>query len=414
MTAKILFIEDEPLTLDMGTRLLEAKGGYIVLTAKDGVEGFEMIRAHRPDLVLCDIQMPRMKGTELLEKLRAELPDLANMPFLFMTAYVEDDNVKAGYRLGADDYITKPVDWDNVVVRVDARLRQVQRMEVLATKEHDRIHRTFLAHVPKSLQVPLDRISSIADVLRLSGRAGGPKNSTPLGPEALALVDEVGDLSQGLSIDFADLIFLADASGRGVQLNDHTTNIAREIVTVAKWAAGTKPALGRQIEIATEIQAGLPDVILDLHLMRHTLNHLLTNAIAFSPDHGQITVRAYVADPRLVLPPSVTSTGPEIGDRASFVPGLVIDIVDQGPGIQAAEVKRAFRPFDELARNGRLDEAAEQVTGIGLALARASVLAHGGILELLAGDGGTGCCARIVLPARRVVAPAEPAAAVAG
>jgi DNA-binding NarL/FixJ family response regulator len=122
---RIVCVEDDQET---ATLLAEAltELGYAVESARDGETGLAKILAQRPDIVLCDVRMPRMSGFELLEKVRAAGPAFARLPFVFLTALDDRENELAGRRLGADDYLTKPVDFELLGVVVDNRLRRVE------------------------------------------------------------------------------------------------------------------------------------------------------------------------------------------------------------------------------------------------------------------------------------------------
>lgn len=125
--AKLLCIEDDAELLEIITEEL-ADAGHTVLQAADGCVGLEMILKHNPDLVISDISMPGMNGYVLLKTLRNNHPDFAEMPFIFLSALADRDHVIDGLDLGADDYLTKPIDYEMLAVRVDSRLRQSDRM----------------------------------------------------------------------------------------------------------------------------------------------------------------------------------------------------------------------------------------------------------------------------------------------
>ena len=111
MSAKILYVEDEDLVRDLVLEELSDEG-YQTIEADNGKAGLKAILEENPDLVLCDIGMPEMDGHALLVELRTNHPDLASMPFIFMTALADPQQVLAGKRLGADDYLTKPINFD--------------------------------------------------------------------------------------------------------------------------------------------------------------------------------------------------------------------------------------------------------------------------------------------------------------
>lgn len=132
--ALILCAEDhEALRIDICDELREA--GYAVLEAADGDETLRQIDIALPDLILCDINMPGRNGYEVLTEIRTHRPDLADTPLIFLTALSESHEVVEGKRLGADDYLVKPIDFDLLLATVDARLRQVSRMRVKSNSE---------------------------------------------------------------------------------------------------------------------------------------------------------------------------------------------------------------------------------------------------------------------------------------
>jgi DNA-binding NarL/FixJ family response regulator len=127
---KILCIEDDRETAALiAEELLDR--GYDVTVAHDGREGLAAILRLMPDLVLSDISMPAMSGFELLERLTALAPRFSYMPFVFLTALTDRDNELKGRQLGADDYVTKPIDFDLLDTIIAARLKAVARAGLL-------------------------------------------------------------------------------------------------------------------------------------------------------------------------------------------------------------------------------------------------------------------------------------------
>jgi DNA-binding NarL/FixJ family response regulator len=127
---KILCIEDDRETAALiAEELLDR--GYDVTVAHDGREGLAAILRIMPDLVLSDVSMPAMSGFELLERLTALAPRFSYMPFVFLTALTDRDNELKGRLLGADDYVTKPIDFDLLVTIIAARLKAVARAGLL-------------------------------------------------------------------------------------------------------------------------------------------------------------------------------------------------------------------------------------------------------------------------------------------
>jgi two-component system alkaline phosphatase synthesis response regulator PhoP len=121
---RILVVDDEANIIDLVKLYLEREG-FKVESASDGVTAFEKIRADEPDLVVLDIMLPEMDGFEVCRQTRA----LSEVPIIMLTARDEDFDKIVGLELGADDYMTKPFNPRELVARVKAILRRVDRVE---------------------------------------------------------------------------------------------------------------------------------------------------------------------------------------------------------------------------------------------------------------------------------------------
>jgi DNA-binding response OmpR family regulator len=119
---RIVLVEDERDMADLvATRL--RREGYKVDVAHDGFEGLSLIRSEPPDLVLLDIMLPGMPGTEIAAKLR-DNPRTMSVPIIMLTAKSEESDIVVGLKFGADDYVTKPFSMSVLVARIDALLRR--------------------------------------------------------------------------------------------------------------------------------------------------------------------------------------------------------------------------------------------------------------------------------------------------
>jgi DNA-binding NarL/FixJ family response regulator len=126
---KILCIDDDRETAALIAEELVDRG-FELIVAHDGRVGFMAILQNMPDLVLCDINLPIMSGFEVLERLSALAPRLGHIPFVFLTALTDRENELKGRQLGADDYVTKPIDFDILGTIINARLVAVARTEM--------------------------------------------------------------------------------------------------------------------------------------------------------------------------------------------------------------------------------------------------------------------------------------------
>jgi len=121
---RILIIEDEPEMRRNITKLLRFHD-YEPIEAENGRVGVARAQSEKPDLVLCDVMMPELDGHGVLQTLQQD-DDLALVPFIFLTAKGEKDDLRSGMNLGADDYLTKPVPNADLIRAIEARLRRSQ------------------------------------------------------------------------------------------------------------------------------------------------------------------------------------------------------------------------------------------------------------------------------------------------
>src|SRR5437868_3028241 len=119
---RILVIEDHLPMRENLVLMLEMEG-FSVVSAEDGLSGIEMARRRLPDVILCDVMMPGLDGYGVLAALRAD-PDMATIPFIFLTAKGEKVDQRAGMNMGADDYLVKPVAKEEVLAAIRARLQR--------------------------------------------------------------------------------------------------------------------------------------------------------------------------------------------------------------------------------------------------------------------------------------------------
>jgi DNA-binding response OmpR family regulator len=118
---RILVVDDEARIVNFLTTKLKASG-YEVLTAGDGAKGLEQAQAQEPDLIVLDLLMPRMNGLEMLKELRS----FSTVPVIILTAKGSDADRIKGLQLGADDYLPKPFNPDELVARIEAIRRRLQ------------------------------------------------------------------------------------------------------------------------------------------------------------------------------------------------------------------------------------------------------------------------------------------------
>lgn len=153
---KILVIEDEDNIRENIQELLEAKG-YIVHSASNGKQGVLEAIDFRPHLILCDIMMPKMDGFKVLEYIR-KTSTIQNVPFIFLTAKIDRQDIRQGMELGADDYLTKPFTTKDLINAIEARLKKQQKIIGDYTKVKHELDTTVFATYYHEFNTPLHGI----------------------------------------------------------------------------------------------------------------------------------------------------------------------------------------------------------------------------------------------------------------
>ena len=145
--ATILVVDDEIAVLNAIAEILRMEG-FQVFTATDGLEGLDVLETHTPDLIITDIMMPRMNGYQLHQRV-SNNPEWVWIPFLFLSAKGEEEDIRFGKELGVDDYLKKPIEPEDLIAAVIGRLK---RFEILA--EERRIEKENVKE--KQVEVVLD------------------------------------------------------------------------------------------------------------------------------------------------------------------------------------------------------------------------------------------------------------------
>ena len=160
----ILIIDDEPALL-MGLAAKIKRHGYSVVTATDGSDGLQKAKQAPPDLIISDVMMPPPNGFELRRLMSLE-PQLASIPFIFLTARSGVEDRVSGLKEGADDYITKPFETEELFARIEAVLRRVQtgqargreEMRAVALQDMEKLKHEILQNFHHELRTPLTNI----------------------------------------------------------------------------------------------------------------------------------------------------------------------------------------------------------------------------------------------------------------
>lgn len=349
MADLILVVEDHDDTRASLALTLEM-AGYDVKVASDGLQAIRVLQEMLPDLILADIMMPHLDGYGLFDRVQCA-PDYAKIPFIFLTAKGDVEDIRLGRRLGADDYLVKPVERDDVLAAVEGKLRRSRALHAATRADVQRLKKQIIGVVSHELRTPLTYIVGYGELLQKTLEYGSP--------------EQFAEFLRGLQVGTDRLRRLIDDL---VLLFELEAGLAQDVFQrfrqpTAAWLEALRALGDEYADLATQrqvrVQFLLPDnpPVLTTYVpfLRIAVEHLLRNGINFSPPQSVVTVSARAADS-----------------------WLEVAVTDQGPGIPAAELARIFEPFYQVGR----EEQEQQGLGIGLAIVQRCAELHNGTVEV--------------------------------
>jgi signal transduction histidine kinase len=345
--ASILVIEDNA---DLNLALCEILGsyGYRIRSAANGFEALDSIRAEKPDVILCDIMMPGMDGYTLLRHTRSDLA-LRTLPFIFLTARTSTADQRRAKEIGVEDYLTKPVDSNDLVAAIENALRRRKIMKEETQQRMDELRARIVGILQHEFRTPLTFVLGYAELLQ-SATSGLPENDE-LQMSAAAILDGGRRLERLIE----NFLLLAEVQDRILMPQDMTRINALDLwIEIAEAMHMQARDAGLDIQLSND-NADLC-VSGDLDLLREALRRLMDNAIRYRrPASKHIWI-------------SVDTATTYVGFR----------IVDEGLGMDSARLQEFAVPFEQPERDKRTSTGA----GLGLALVTHVARLHGGSLQI--------------------------------
>lgn len=354
LAARILVVDDEPRNVQLLQDLLESRG-YIVWTAVDGEQGLAVARERSPDVILLDVMMPRLNGFDVCRRLKAD-QCTAMIPVLLVTSLDAREDRLAGIGAGANDFITKPIDTGDLLLRVrnavtTKRLHDEVTSQFRKLQELEAARDTLTHMIVHDLRSPLTGLQGYLDLLRVAVAAGSDSEVLEFARDAHALAGHLKEMiSQVLDVS---------------RLESGDMPLSREDTDLVNLLPGVVSSLGpppNGIDVVYET-ADQPFVVAcDRDVMRRVVANLVGNAFKFTPRRGEV----------------------RIGLEASN--GVVrLTVSDNGPGVEPEHRNAIFEKFGQ-APLGRLGKA--RSTGLGLTFCKLAVEGHGGRIGVESRDGG--------------------------
>ncbi len=343
---KILVIDDEDDYRSMIAVTLTMMG-YHVIEASNGLNGLAAVKAHHPDLVLCDINMPEMDGYTLLGTLKED-PECAAIPFIFLTGNTAKTEMRQGMQLGADDYLTKPFTSDELITAIKTRLVRKKSLQEYYENQFEDIKTSIVRSLPHEFRTPLHAILGYAQILQ-------EETDLPLGE-----VKEIGAMlhksAQRLHHLLENLILLGELQ---FLMNDQKaiTTLRMEAITSLREVirSATKEEAGAQ-KRSDSIDIQVKDSVVQIsstHLTK-IIEEITNNALKFSQPGTKIHITTE--------------------DNETEV---LIVIKDEGRGMSREQLGKitAFQQFERRHYE-------QQGAGLGLAIAKTLTELYGGSLMI--------------------------------
>lgn len=332
---RILIVDDNEMNLDLLSRRLQRQG-YEVAAASGGKEALELLSRERFDIALFDIMMPEVSGLEALQAVR-KTQSLMDLPIIMVTAKNQSEDVVEALKLGANDYVTKPIDFPVLLARVQTAM-QLKRLSALKDE--------FLRIASHDLKNPLTEVLGVASLVELMVPVGAPmpeKMHTLLGN-----IKKSARRMQGIVEDFLDFQALEDGAMKLKAAPFDLAEVAREVLE-----GNVAYAESKQVGLEA---AGLGEArwaLGDRDRAGQVVQNFVDNALKFSPPgSGSVLVRLD-------------------GEGGAWRVG----VCDHGPGLSEADLGKAFQKYSKLSA---VPTAGEKSSGLGLAICKQMVEGMGG------------------------------------
>ena len=352
---------DDIATNIMLLKAVLSRAKYKIVTASGGNEALEKAATELPDLILLDIMMPDMDGYEVIRHLKAD-PALQDIPVIFLTALHNPEDIVKGFKLGASDYVSKPFNHEELITRVShhiylaaaQRTIMQQRDELQATVDaRDKMY-SVIAH---DLRSPIGTLKMVFNMLSIN------LTQQQIGEDNMEMITMGNNITESTFMLLDNLLkWTKSQIGRlnVVYQQFDLVPIIQGVIEIFSIAAELK-----NIRLRVEIPDTL-EVYADCDMMKTVIRNLISNAMKFTPEGGDITIRV----------------------RQDDAQAAIVEVSDSGCGISKENQAKLMKPSTHFSTFGTKNE---EGSGLGLLLCQDFATKNGGRLwfESEEGKGST-------------------------
>jgi two-component system, sensor histidine kinase and response regulator len=360
----ILVVEDNVIVLQSVVESLRING-YTVLSATNGADAVIVAQTHLPDIIISDIMMDGMDGYGLLNELRKE-PSTALIPFLFMSAKTDFDDIRFAMNLGADDYITKPFTPTALISTIKTRISKRMMMQSVINDKIKQLTENLAYAMPHELRTPMTAIMGCADLIK--------RNLSPLNVDEILLCSDLIDTSVRRLYrlieqfnHYAQLTLIEAEKSRQDKLYAQLSMYGGEIISEFVHEESTRQE--RHDDIIIEDNIGEAVLPIKPYYLELVIREVMNNACKFSKAGTPL---------RVILSKSSD--------------GYSIAVNDQGRGISKPHQRNieAFTQFDR-------QQYEQQGVGLGLALVKKIIHLYNGKF-FIQSEPAVGTTVQILIP----------------
>lgn len=352
---KILIVDDVMSNVLL-LKVLLTNEKFAIATASNGRQALEQVEKENPDLVLLDVMMPDMSGFEVAQHLKSN-PNTADIPIIFLTALNSTADIVKGFQVGANDFISKPFNKEELIIRVTHQISLVAAKRLILSKTEE-LQRTIAGRdklysvIPHDLRSPMGSIKMVLNMLILN------LPSEKIGAEMYELLTMANQTTE-------DVFSLLDNLLKWTKSQIGKLNVVYQDVDLVEVTDGvieifSMVASLKKIRIR-EMKPEKMMVNADIDMLKTVVRNLLSNAIKFSKENSEVLVKMEEVD------------------------GMaVVSVQDYGCGISEEGQKKLLHTDTHFSTFGTNNE---EGSGLGLLLCKDFVVKNGGKLWFTSKEG---------------------------